>query len=137
MPRKADGLPYLLLTVCTSSLSTRRQFEIAQRLREPDQRAENLQEIDRIPGAHFVGQNEELKALVAHMTPEEAAALNRGGHDLLTASAARSYAPPRPTGIRGRQGSPEGRTMLMSPVMVAVAAIASEIVDARPLFGIM
>ncbi|WP_265920023.1 alpha-ketoglutarate dehydrogenase [Cupriavidus nantongensis] len=32
--------------------------------------------------SHFFGQNEELKALVAHMTPEEVAALNRGGHDL-------------------------------------------------------
>lgn len=39
--------------------------------------------------------------------------------------------------FRGRQGSPEGRTMLMSPVMVAAAAIAGEIVDARQLFGIM
>ncbi|MNO01992.1 3-isopropylmalate dehydratase large subunit [compost metagenome] len=38
--------------------------------------------------------------------------------------------------FRGRQGSPEGRTMLMSPVMVAAAAIAGEIVDARQLFGI-
>lgn len=38
--------------------------------------------------------------------------------------------------FRGRQGSPEGRTMLMSPVMVAAAAISGEIVDARQLFGI-
>jgi len=31
----------------------------------------------------------------------------------------------------GRQGSPKGRTLLMSPAMVAAAAIAGEIVDAR------
>ncbi|WP_206078697.1 aconitase family protein [Allomesorhizobium camelthorni] len=34
--------------------------------------------------------------------------------------------------FRGRQGSPFGRTYLMSPVMVAAAALAGEITDARP-----
>jgi len=38
--------------------------------------------------------------------------------------------------FKGRQGSPEGRTILMSPVMVAAAAIAGEVTDARRLFGI-
>jgi 3-isopropylmalate/(R)-2-methylmalate dehydratase large subunit len=38
--------------------------------------------------------------------------------------------------FKGRQGSPNGRTLLMSPVMVAAAAIAGEIVDARELFQI-
>ncbi|WP_349897372.1 3-isopropylmalate dehydratase large subunit [Parafrigoribacterium soli] len=37
--------------------------------------------------------------------------------------------------FRGRQGSPTGRTVLMSPVMVAAAAIAGEIVDARSFFA--
>jgi len=37
--------------------------------------------------------------------------------------------------FKGRQGSPTGRTVLMSPVMVAAAAIAGEIVDAREVFG--
>jgi 3-isopropylmalate/(R)-2-methylmalate dehydratase large subunit len=37
--------------------------------------------------------------------------------------------------FKGRQGSPTGRTVLMSPVMVAAAAIAGEITDARELFG--
>jgi len=36
--------------------------------------------------------------------------------------------------FKGRQGSPTGRTVLMSPVMVAAAAIAGEITDARQLF---
>ena len=31
----------------------------------------------------------------------------------------------------GRQGSPRGRTLLMSPAMAAAAAIAGEVVDAR------
>jgi 3-isopropylmalate/(R)-2-methylmalate dehydratase large subunit len=38
--------------------------------------------------------------------------------------------------FKGRQGSPTGRTLLMSPVMVAAAAIAGEVTDARDLFAI-
>jgi 3-isopropylmalate/(R)-2-methylmalate dehydratase large subunit len=33
--------------------------------------------------------------------------------------------------FKGRQGSPTGRTLLMSPVMVAAAAIAGEVTDVR------
>ena len=36
--------------------------------------------------------------------------------------------------FKGRQGSPAGRTLLMSPVMVAAAAIKGEVTDARTLF---
>lgn len=36
--------------------------------------------------------------------------------------------------FKGRQGSPTGRTVLMSPVMVAAAAIKGHITDARELF---
>jgi len=38
--------------------------------------------------------------------------------------------------FKGRQGSPTGRTVLMSPVMVAAAAIKGVISDAREVFGI-
>jgi 3-isopropylmalate/(R)-2-methylmalate dehydratase large subunit len=38
--------------------------------------------------------------------------------------------------FKGRQGSPTGRTLLMSPVMVAAAAIAGEVADARQVFGL-
>jgi len=38
--------------------------------------------------------------------------------------------------FKGRQGSPTGRTLLMSPVMVAAAAITGKVTDARELFGI-
>jgi len=38
--------------------------------------------------------------------------------------------------FKGRQGSPTGRTILMSPVMVAAAAIAGSVADAREVFGI-
>jgi 3-isopropylmalate/(R)-2-methylmalate dehydratase large subunit len=35
--------------------------------------------------------------------------------------------------FKGRQGSPTGRTLLMSPAMVAAAAIAGEVTDVRKL----
>jgi len=35
--------------------------------------------------------------------------------------------------FKGRQGSPTGRTLLMSPAMVAAAAIAGEVVDVRQM----
>jgi len=35
--------------------------------------------------------------------------------------------------FKGRQGSPTGRTLLMSPAMVAAAAIAGEVVDVREM----
>ena len=33
--------------------------------------------------------------------------------------------------FKGLQGSPTGRTLLMSPAMVAAAAVAGEVVDVR------
>jgi 3-isopropylmalate/(R)-2-methylmalate dehydratase large subunit len=35
--------------------------------------------------------------------------------------------------FKGRQGSPTGRTLLMSPAMVAAAAVAGEVADVRPI----
>jgi len=37
--------------------------------------------------------------------------------------------------FKGRQGSPTGRTLLMSPAMVAAAAVAGEVVDVRTLLA--
>ena len=37
--------------------------------------------------------------------------------------------------FKGRQGSPTGRTLLMSPAMVAAAAVAGEVVDIREVAG--
>jgi 3-isopropylmalate/(R)-2-methylmalate dehydratase large subunit len=39
--------------------------------------------------------------------------------------------------FKGRQGSSTGRTLLMSPVMVAAAAISGEVTDARELFELV
>lgn len=38
--------------------------------------------------------------------------------------------------FKGRQGSPTGRTVLMSPVMVAAAAVTGSVADAREIFEI-
>ena len=38
--------------------------------------------------------------------------------------------------FKGRQGSPTGRTILMSPVMVAAAAVTGTVADAREVFAV-
>jgi 3-isopropylmalate/(R)-2-methylmalate dehydratase large subunit len=38
--------------------------------------------------------------------------------------------------FKGRQGSPTGRTLLMSPLMVAAAAVTGNVADAREVFAI-
>ena len=38
--------------------------------------------------------------------------------------------------FKGRQGSPDGRTILMSPVMVAAAAVTGQVNDARKIFSL-
>ena len=37
--------------------------------------------------------------------------------------------------FKGRQGSPSGRTLLMSPAMVAAAAITGSVTDVRDLLA--
>jgi 3-isopropylmalate/(R)-2-methylmalate dehydratase large subunit len=49
------------------------------------------------------------------------------GDELCASSSNRNF--------KGRQGSPSGRTVLMSPVMVAAAAVAGHVADARAVFG--
>ena len=50
------------------------------------------------------------------------------GRELCASSSNRNF--------KGRQGSPTGRTILMSPVMVAAAAISGRIADARQVFKV-
>jgi len=49
------------------------------------------------------------------------------GRELCASSSNRNF--------KGRQGSPTGRTLLMSPAMVAAAALAGEVTDVRHLLG--
>jgi 3-isopropylmalate/(R)-2-methylmalate dehydratase large subunit len=48
------------------------------------------------------------------------------GRELCASSSNRNF--------KGRQGSPTGRTILMSPVMVAAAAVSGRVADAREVF---
>jgi 3-isopropylmalate/(R)-2-methylmalate dehydratase large subunit len=50
------------------------------------------------------------------------------GRELCASSSNRNF--------KGRQGSPEGRTLLMSPLMVAAAAVSGEVADAREVFAL-
>ena len=50
------------------------------------------------------------------------------GRELCASSSNRNF--------KGRQGSPTGRTLLMSPVMVAAAAVTGAVADARTVFAI-
>jgi 3-isopropylmalate/(R)-2-methylmalate dehydratase large subunit len=49
------------------------------------------------------------------------------GRELSASSSNRNF--------KGRQGSPTGRTLLMSPAMVAAAAVAGEVVDVRTMMA--
>jgi 3-isopropylmalate/(R)-2-methylmalate dehydratase large subunit len=50
------------------------------------------------------------------------------GSELCASSSNRNF--------KGRQGSASGRTVLMSPVMVAASAVRGAVADAREVFGI-
>jgi 3-isopropylmalate/(R)-2-methylmalate dehydratase large subunit len=50
------------------------------------------------------------------------------GRELCASSSNRNF--------KGRQGSPTGRTVLMSPAMVAAAAVSGKIADARQVFAL-
>ena len=50
------------------------------------------------------------------------------GDELCASSSNRNF--------KGRQGSPTGRTLLMSPLMVAAAAVSGAVADAREVFGV-
>jgi 3-isopropylmalate/(R)-2-methylmalate dehydratase large subunit len=49
------------------------------------------------------------------------------GNQVCAASSNRNF--------KGRQGSPTGRTLLMSPAMVAAAAVSGEVIDVREMVG--
>jgi 3-isopropylmalate/(R)-2-methylmalate dehydratase large subunit len=77
--------------------------------------AEGLHEIFR--GAGFQWREPGCSMCLA-MNPDKLR-----GREVCASSSNRNF--------KGRQGSPSGRTLLMSPAMVAAAAIAGEVVDVR------
>jgi 3-isopropylmalate/(R)-2-methylmalate dehydratase large subunit len=114
-------------------------------------RLSDLQEAARIIRGHHVAPH--VKALVVPGSQAVRAAAEREGLDRVFTEAGFEWRgagcsmclamnPDRLEGrqvcasssnrnFKGRQGSPNGRTLLMSPAMVAAAAVAGEIVDVR------
>ena len=93
-----------------------------------------------VPGSQIVSKIAQQKALDKIFTDAGFEWRNAGcsmclamnpdklvGDELCASSSNRNF--------KGRQGSPTGRTMLMSPLMVAAAAISGEIADSREIFA--
>ena len=98
-----DGVRAL---VVPGSMAVRQQAE-----------AEGLHEIFRAAGFQW---REPGCSMCLAMNPDKLQ-----GREVCASSSNRNF--------KGRQGSPSGRTLLMSPAMVAAAAIAGEVVDVRKL----
>jgi len=79
--------------------------------------AEGLPEIFRAAGFEW---REAGCSMCLAMNPDKLV-----GRQLCASSSNRNF--------KGRQGSPSGRTLLMSPVMVAAAALRGRVTDAREL----
>ena len=98
-----DGVRAL---VVPGSMAVRREAE-----------AEGLHEIFRAAGFQW---REPGCSMCLAMNPDKLR-----GREVCASSSNRNF--------KGRQGSPSGRTLLMSPAMVAAAAIAGEVVDVRKI----
>jgi 3-isopropylmalate/(R)-2-methylmalate dehydratase large subunit len=82
--------------------------------------AEGLDRIFRDAGFDWRGPG---CSMCLAMNPDKLA-----GRELCASSSNRNF--------KGRQGSPTGRTLLMSPLMVAAAAISGRVADARRVFAV-
>ncbi len=117
----------------------------------PTRRLSDLREAARVVGGHHVAPH--VKALVVPGSQGVRIAAEREGLDRIFTEAGFEWrnagcsmclamnqdrlegrevcASSSNRNFKGRQGSPTGRTLLMSPAMVAAAAIAGEVVDVR------
>ena len=86
----------------------------SERVRQAAER-EGLHEIFRAAGFEWRGAG---CSMCLAMNPDRLQ-----GREICASSSNRNF--------KGRQGSPTGRTLLMSPAMVAAAALAGEVVDVR------
>ena len=84
-----------------------------------DAEREGLHEIFRAAGFEWRGAG---CSMCLAMNPDRLQ-----GREVCASSSNRNF--------KGRQGSPTGRTLLMSPAMVAAAAVAGEVVDVRPVLA--
>jgi 3-isopropylmalate/(R)-2-methylmalate dehydratase large subunit len=90
----------------------------SRRVRDAAER-EGLHEVFREAGFEW---REAGCSMCLAMNPDRLA-----GREMCASSSNRNF--------KGRQGSPTGRTLLMSPAMVAAAAVAGEVTDVRRVLG--
>ena len=81
--------------------------------------AEGLPEVFRAAGFDWRGAG---CSMCLAMNPDKLK-----GRELCASSSNRNF--------KGRQGSPTGRTLLMSPAMVAAAAVAGAVADVREILA--
>ena len=81
--------------------------------------AEGLDEIFRAAGFEW---REPGCSMCLAMNPDKLQ-----GREVCASSSNRNF--------KGRQGSPTGRTLLMSPAMVAAAAVTGEVTDVRSILN--
>lgn len=137
-PIKGIGIDVAFIGSCTNGRLS--DFEEVAKYIEGKQVAEGVQAIV-VPGSQVVAAIAEEKGLDKIFTAagfewraagcSMCLAMNPDklvGDQVCASSSNRNF--------KGRQGSPTGRTLLMSPLMVAAAAINGKVSDVREVFGV-
>ena len=137
-PIKGIGIDVAFIGSCTNGRLS--DFEEVAKYIEGKQVAEGVQAIV-VPGSQVVASIAEEKGLDKIFTAagfewrgagcSMCLAMNPDklvGDQICASSSNRNF--------KGRQGSPTGRTLLMSPLMVAAAAITGKVADVREVFGV-
>jgi 3-isopropylmalate/(R)-2-methylmalate dehydratase large subunit len=137
-PIKGTKIDVAFLGSCTNGRLS--DFQAVAKLLEGHKVANGIKAI-AVPGSEKV--DAEARALGLHKVFEEAGfewrkpgcsmclAMNPDklvGDEVCASSSNRNFI--------GRQGSSTGRTILMSPIMVAASAIEGRVADAREVFGL-
>ena len=137
-PIKGVGIDVAFIGSCTNGRLS--DFEEVAKFIQGKQVAEGVQAIV-VPGSQVVASIAEEKGLDKIFTDagfewrragcSMCLAMNPDklvGDQICASSSNRNF--------KGRQGSPTGRTLLMSPLMVAAAAVSGHVADAREVFGV-
>ena len=137
MPIKGTSIDVAFIGSCTNGRISDLE-EVASKIKWPQ--SERRSQAIVVPGSQIVSKIAQQKGLDKIFTDAGFEWRNAGcsmclamnpdklvGDELCASSSNRNF--------KGRQGSPTGRTMLMSPLMVAAAAISGEIADSREIFA--
>ncbi len=138
--QKIEGLPVNVVFIGSCTNGRISDFQEAARVVKGHKVAPGVKALV-VPGSEAV--DKAAKALGLHEVFREAGfewrepgcsmclAMNPDklkGREICTSTSNRNF--------KGRQGSPAGRTLLMSPIMAAAAAVTGKVSDARKVFGL-